>query len=149
MKITLNENGLKSRSMSARIQEVMDEKVKPKVKARLIEIAGTLTALSPVWSGAYVTSHSFVPSGSGSGRMRKSSLDAGPVDVNGARGDGFNQLVSDINSFDFMEKGGIFRNRSPHSRAVEDGGVTPTGKQIPAYNVYRTAAARARAKGSI
>ena len=136
---TLNKSGV---SLSARLREKLDEAIedkKPEIENSLIEIAGTLTALSPVWSGAYVTSHSFVPKGSGGGRSRTSYRENGPVDVRMAQDIGFEQLVSDIRNSDFIESGGgVFRNRSPHARGVEDGGVTKSGTIIQAHAVYRT-----------
>ena len=128
------------KSISTRIDKALDEKAEPVVRDRLYDIAGSLVALSPVWSGAYVTSHSFVPKGSGSGRMRISKEDMGPVDKASARSTGFEQLVSDINAIDFVKSGGgVFRNRSPHARAVEDGGTkyAPQG-----WHVYRTTSER-------
>jgi hypothetical protein len=130
-------------SLSAKIDRALDEKAKPLLQNKLIEVAGTLTALSPVWSGAYVTSHSFVPKGSGGGRSRKSVYGTGPVDVRMAQDIGFEQLVSDINKVDFMaSKGGVFRNRAEHAREVEDGGVAPNGTPTQAHAVYRTTKAR-------
>jgi hypothetical protein len=126
-------------SISARVEQAKNEKAEPVVRQRLMQIAESLTDLSPVWSGAYVTSHSFVPKGSGGGRMRKSREDMGPVDPWQKRDEALKQLFGDINSVDFMATGGgVFRNRSPHARGVEDG--TPPALQ--AYNVYRTTAAR-------
>ena len=127
-------------SLSARIDKALETQAEPQVKERLYDIAGSLVGLSPVWSGAYVTSHSFVPKGSGAGRMRISKEDMGPVDKASARSTGFEQLVSDINAIDFVKSGGgVFRNRSPHARAVEDGGTkyAPQG-----WHVYRTTSER-------
>ena len=142
--ITVTQN-ISQVSLSAKIDKALKEKAEPVIKSRLIEIAGTLTALSPVWSGAYVTSHSFVPKGSGGGRSRISYYDKGPVNENTARDIGFEQLVQDINSVDFMDaKGGVFRNRSPSARLVEDGKHGDKKMVYGAQSVYRTTAARYR-----
>jgi len=131
MKLTMNRSRV---SLSARIEEAVKAK-EPEVKTRLIQIANSLTDLSPVWSGAYVTSHSFVPKGSGGGRMRKSDQSKGPLDPWAKRDEALALLIGDINRVDIMEVGGgVFRNRSKHARAVEDG-VLPAKF---AYNVYRT-----------
>lgn len=120
-------------SLSARITEQVEEKAKPNIKLILYDVAQRLTDLSPVWSGAYVTSHSFVPKGSGAGRMRISKEENGPQDFASKRAEGLEQLQSDIESFDFFEAGGgVFRNRAPHARGVEDG--EPPAQEP--YNVY-------------
>lgn len=143
--ITVKQNRSKA-SMSAKLDVALKKKAKPVIRERLLDIAYDLTRLSPVWSGAYVTSHSFVPKGSGSGRRRISNFDKGPQDASIKRNEGLQQLASDINSFDFIESGGgVFRNRSPHARGVEDG--TPPARKP--YNVYRTATARARARNKV
>ena len=130
--------------LSARLDKALERKAEPVMRNVLQDIAFDLTNLSPVWSGAYVTSHSFVPKGSGAGRMRKSKYENGPQDVRSKRAVGLQQLVQDINSFDFIKSGGgVFRNRAPHARGVEDG--LPPARQP--YNVYRTAKARAISKG--
>ena len=120
-------------SLSARVTEQVEEKAKPKIDSFLYDVAQRLTDLSPVWSGAYVTSHSFVPKGSGAGRMRTSKEENGPQDFQSKRAEGLSLLQSDIESFDFLEAGGgVFRNRAPHARGVEDG--KPPARE--AYNVY-------------
>ena len=130
-------------SLSAEIDKALDEKAKPILRNKLIEVAGTLVSLSPVWSGAYVTSHNFVPKGSGGGRKRKSVYGTGPVDMQRAKAEAFSLLVNDINKVDFMaSKGGVFRNRAEHAREVEDGGVAPNGTPTQAHAVYRTTKAR-------
>ena len=140
--ITVKQNISKA-SLSAYVEDVLRKEAEPKVKDFLQGIAIHLTSLSPVWSGAYVTSHSFVPKGSGAGRMRKSKYENGPQDFRAKRAEGLSQLMTDIDSFDFIKAGGgVFRNRAPHARGVEDG--LPPARQP--YNVYRTATARAIAK---
>lgn len=149
--VKMNRSGV---SLSAKVEEGVEkakQRVEPQVKNELYKIAADLVRLSPVWSGAYVTSHSFVPKGSGGGRMRKSQMDKGPVEPSVAKNEAENLLINDINSVDIMEAGGgVFRNRSPHARQVEDGGVAPaTGNPTEAWDVYRTAKAWASSRKSV
>lgn len=134
MSVKINRSGV-----SASIKGVED-KLESEVKDLLYGVAGALAYNSPVWSGAYVTSHSYVPKGSGGGRMRKSYREAGPVDESMMQDQGYQNLIADINSIDTIESGGgVFRNRSPHAKQVEFG---PTPYSPTGYRVYATAADR-------
>ena len=130
-------------SIRIQVQDVLEKEARPRIKDFLESIAFDLTNLSPVWSGAYVMSHTFVPLNSGAGRSITSDRADGPQDRRSKQSASLQQLINDIGSFDFIKAGGgVFRNRAPHARGVEDG-IPPARKP---YNVYRTATARAIAK---
>lgn len=125
--------------VSASVRKAM-ESTEEEIKLQLRGMASDLVAYSPVWSGAYVTSHSFVPKGSGAGRMRKSFREKGPVPAADKKQEAYGLLLNDIQKVDFLESGGgVFRNRSPHAYAVENGS---TPKNASGYNVYRKTAAK-------
>lgn len=79
-------------------------------------------------TGAYVTSFSIGPAGFGGGRSRSSHNKPRRQDPRAKKDEGFSQLMSDIQGIDFktmVESGNTkftLRNRSPHSRDVENGG---------------------------
>ena len=89
----------------------------------LIDIATTTVNLSPVDTGAYVTSHSFT---TGAGRPRGKSSKNKPrfQNANAMRDTGLGNLISDIRRADLKNTTSItLRNNSPHASAVEDGGA--------------------------
>jgi len=123
------------KSISASIRKEMEDTVEPKLRAELEAIGDYATNISPVWSGAYVESFSFVPAGSGAGRMRKSRPDDDRREqrweiISGAQA----ELRADLNKIDLMEVSGVvLRNRSPHARDVEYG---PTPRKSSGYAVF-------------
>ena len=78
-------------------------------------------------TGAYVTSFSIGPAGVGGGRSRSSVNKPRRQDPRAKKDEGFSQLMSDIQTIDFkalVESNNTkftLRNRSPHSRDVENG----------------------------
>ena len=101
----------------------IDDLIEDGVKERLQSIARTAVKLSPVDTGAYVTSFSYTV---GAGRPRGKSSDNKPKGQNpeAKRQEGLNNLNSDIAKItDFDTKSTIvFTNGSPHARDVENGG---------------------------
>lgn len=101
----------------------IDDLIEDGVKERLHSIARTAVKLSPVDTGAYVTSFSYSV---GAGRPRGKSSDNKPKGQNpeAKRQEGLNNLNSDIAKItDFDTKSTIvFTNGSPHARDVEHGG---------------------------
>jgi hypothetical protein len=101
----------------------IDDLIEDGVKERLQSIARTAVNLSPVDTGAYVTSFSYSV---GVGRPRGKSSDNKPKGQNpeAKRQEGLNNLNSDIAKItDFDTKSTIvFTNGSPHARDVEHGG---------------------------
>ena len=101
----------------------IDDLIEEGVKERLHSIARTAVKLSPVDTGAYVTSFSYSV---GAGRPRGKSSDNRPKGQNpeAKRQEGLNNLNSDIAKItDFDTKSTIvFTNGSPHARDVEHGG---------------------------
>ena len=92
------------------------------VKGRLEDIARTAVDLSPVDTGAYVTSFSYTV---GAGRPRGKSSDNLPKGANlqGERDEGYNNLLQDISRIKSIEDldNIQLRNGSPHAYDVEYG----------------------------
>ena len=90
------------------------------IRTELYNVARTATSISPVDTGAYVTSFSF---SGGVGRPRgKSSRNKAPVpDKQSARDQGLDNLIQDINRIPNLIDGPtvVLRNGSPHAVAVE------------------------------
>lgn len=128
-----------AKSISASIRRQVEEVVDEQFKEVLFEIADYAPSISPVWSGAYVSSFSFVPTGSGAGRMRKPTGE----DNRAMRGSliamAQANLRSDINSMDLSGlRGVVLRNRARHARGVEHG-IAPAKRP---YNVFARTADR-------
>ena len=123
------------KSLSASIRKEAKDIIEPKLRDKLEDIGDYATNVSPVWSGAYVESFSFVPAGSGAGRMRQSRPDDDNREqrweiISGAQ----SNLRADLDKIDLMEVSGVvLRNRSPHARDVEYG---PTPKSPTGYAVF-------------
>ena len=104
------------------LRKEIQEKVDEGVKDVLVQVANTAVTLSPVRTGAYVTSFSFAV---GEGTRSNSNNDPSAKNVNkaSARQDGLSLLLSDINKIkDFSAKKRIaLRNNSPHAVNVEHG----------------------------
>ncbi len=114
-----------------RITQVASERV----EERLDDIAyyATHTALTGggrgdgVDTGAYVTSFSIVPAGSGGGRSRTSKNKPRNQNPSQKKEEGYNQLRSDIQTLNLeqmLETGNAritLRNRAPHAMDVEYG----------------------------
>ena len=104
--------------------EKLEEDTERKAKDKLKQIAKFATDISPVDTAAYVESFAFVQAGAGGGRSRTSNNK--PTGQNGeaARAESYATLLGDIDRLDFdAAPKATLRNRSPHARAVEDGGV--------------------------
>jgi len=115
---------LKINSSFYKKMEILDEYVGEYVSEQLIEIAQTAVNLSPVDTGAYVTSFSYSV---GAGRPRGKSSDNKPKGQNAQamRQEGLSNLMSDINKVDLKNTTRItLRNASPHVSDVENGGPT-------------------------
>ena len=115
---------LKINSSFYKKMEILDEYIEEYVSDQLIEIAQTAVNLSPVDTGAYVTSFSYTV---GAGRPRGKSSDNKPKGQNAQamRQEGLSNLMSDINKIDLKNTTSItFRNASPHAFDVENKGKT-------------------------
>lgn len=99
---------------------LLEQTAEEAVRDKLISIAQTATNISPVDTGAYVTSFSY---NVGAGRPRGKSSKNKPRGQNpqAKRQEGFNNLVSDINRIpNLLDTTTItLRNGSPHATAVE------------------------------
>ena len=111
-----------------------------KIEDRLENIAMYAVSISPVDTGAYITSFSIGPAGFGGGRSRTSTNKPRNQNPEAMRQEGYAQLSSDIQSLDISEMvktgrtGFTLRNKSPHAYAVENGGVNWTVTQP--YHVF-------------
>ena len=98
--------------------EQLEDLVEEKVKDQLEYIANYATIVSPVETGAYVNSFSFLV---GAGRPRGKSSDNRPkanreAAINEARGN----LYADISKLDLSQMDSVtLRNGAPHAEAVE------------------------------
>lgn len=97
------------------------------VEDRLMDIAQYAVSISPVDTGAYVTSFSIGKAGFGGGRMRSSSGKPRQQNPEEKRQEGYSQMLEDINGLNIkqdLEQGNArftLRNRAEHARTVEDG----------------------------
>ena len=103
------------------------------VERKLVDIAQTAVDLSPVDTGAYVTSFSF---STGAGRPRgKSSKGKPRANPQAARSEGLSNLIKDLERIPSLldTTSIVLRNNSPHAVAVEYGG---RGWKTPPYFVF-------------
>lgn len=104
------------------VREQLGQKVEDAVKDRLVDMAQTVVRLSPVDTGAYVTSHSFKTSTSSRGRGKTSANKPRQQNAEAKRREGFDNLMSDISGLDLKDTSQItLRNDSPHAWDVETG----------------------------
>ena len=107
-------------SLAKKMQNARNEATEAKKKL-LLEIAKQVTDISPVDTGAYVTSHSFKTRADSSGRSRSSKGKPRQQNPEGKKQEGFDQLVDDINNINVAEAEKItLRNDSPHAQIVEN-----------------------------
>ena len=103
------------------------------VERKLVDMAQTAVDLSPVDTGAYVTSFSFF---TGAGRPRgKSSKGKPRANPQAARSEGLSNLIKDLERIPSLldTTSIVLRNNSPHAVAVEYGG---RGWKTPPYFVF-------------
>ena len=92
------------------------------VERKLVDMAQTAVDLSPVDTGAYVTSFSF---STGAGRPRGKSSKCKPrTNPQAARSEGLSNLIKDFERIPSLldTTSIVLRNNSPHAVAVEYGG---------------------------
>tara|TARA_R110002020_G_C15691716_1_gene719885 strand:+ start:82 stop:492 length:411 start_codon:yes stop_codon:yes gene_type:complete len=100
----------------------LKELAEQQVERKLVDIAQTAVDLSPVDTGAYVTSFSF---STGAGRPRgKSSKGKARTNPQAARNEGLSNLIKDLERIPSLldTTSIVLRNNSPHAVAVEYGG---------------------------
>ena len=124
-----------------KIKDDIADLTEQRVEERLEELALYAVTISPVDTGAYVTSFSIGPAGFGGGRRRTSDNKPRNQNPEAVKQEAFSQLSSDIKGLDISEmvKSGrvqfTLRNRSPHAYAVENGGVNWSVTQP--YHVFQ------------
>jgi len=110
-----------------RLKGRLNDMAEEQIENRLEDIADYATRISPVDTGAYVTSFSIKRAGQGGGRSRTSKNKPRNQNPEQKRQEAYGQLLGDIqalNVSDMLEQGNVritLRNRSPHARDVEDG----------------------------
>lgn len=103
---------------------MVEDQVEDLVRKKLTAIAQTTVDLSPVDTGAYVTSHSLQANsgtyGRGKSSANKPSLRNNQTAQQAKKDEGFDNLMEDISRLDLegMKKVTL-RNDSPHAQAVE------------------------------
>lgn len=111
----------------SRLKGRLNDLAEEKIEERLEDLADYATRISPVDTGAYVTSFSIKRAGAGGGRSRSSENKPRNQNPETKRAEAYGQLLTDIealNISDMIENGNVritLRNRSPHARDVEDG----------------------------
>ncbi len=85
----------------------------------LENVAEKAVQISPVDTGAYVTSHT-ITTVSGTGRSRTSHNKPKNQDPQAKKSEAFDQLLGDIASLPEDATKVYFTNRAPHAKAVED-----------------------------
>lgn len=96
-----------------------DQGIEDRVKKELRGIASYAVTISPVYSGAYVTSFSMKPNYS-SGRGRTSTNKPEAIDKQAKKQEGRSQLYSDIENLDLeKDKMVVLSNGAPHVNKVE------------------------------
>src|SRR5210317_675566 len=111
----------------SRLKGRLNDMAEEQIENRLEDIADYATRISPVDTGAYVTSFSIKRAGQGGGRSRTSENKPRNKNPEQKRQEAYGQLLGDIqalNVSDMLEQGNVkitLRNRSPHARDVEDG----------------------------
>lgn len=111
------------KAIKDRIETIAAEKVEQRLK----DISEYAVSISPVDTGAYVTSFSIVRAGAGGGRSRTSHGKPNNQNPESKRQEALGQLYTDIEGLavkqDLQDGNAKFtiRNRAPHSNQVEDG----------------------------
>ncbi len=117
----------------------LEQVVEDRFKDELTEMARFVTMapdVSPVDTGAYVTSFSIKPSYS-SGRGRTSRNKPTGQNDTAKRNEGFAQLMSDIEKLEPMEQPlVVLSNGSPHALSVERGSDVDPNWNRPGYAVF-------------
>lgn len=102
--------------------DLLEQTAEEMLKDRFISIAQDAVTLSPVDTGAYVTSFSYKTNSSSRGRSKTSKNKPRGQNPEAKRREGLDNLVSDLNSIDLSEtKSVTLRNDSPHADSVEHG----------------------------
>jgi hypothetical protein len=111
----------------SRLKGRLNDLAEEKIEERLEDLADYATRISPVDTGAYVTSFSIKRGGASGGRSRSSENKPRNQNPEVKKQEAYGQLLTDIqalNISDMIENGNVritLRNRSPHARDVEDG----------------------------
>jgi hypothetical protein len=107
-------------SIKAKIQGAMDD-TEDVLKDKLVEIAGALSTLTPVSTGAYAESFSVDTSGGGSiRRVSSEGREWYSADLISSQNTAFTNMTNDINSIEVLNSNKVqFKNGAPHATEVE------------------------------
>ena len=110
----------------------LEEVALARIKAELEDIAAYTTSISPVDTGAFVTSWSFETGKSGRPRGKSSSRRPRRQNETQKREEGLQNLLSDINKIPDLEstKVAVLRNGAPHAEYVNSGNSKDRGYVI-------------------
>ena len=123
------------RAIKDRVETIAAQKVEDRLK----DISEYAVNISPVDTGAYVTSFSIGKAGFGGGRSRSSHNKPKNQNPEAKRQEALGQLYSDIEGLGIkqdLEDGNAkftIRNRAPHANQVEDGS---SWKRTDGYYVF-------------
>lgn len=123
------------RAIKDRVETIAAQKVEDRLK----DISEFAVNISPVDTGAYVTSFSIGKAGFGGGRSRSSHNKPKNQNPEAKRQEALGQLYSDIEGLGIkqdLEDGNAkftIRNRAPHANQVEDGS---NWKRTDGYYVF-------------
>jgi hypothetical protein len=99
----------------------LDQLFGDKIEEKLVSLGKYAVQISPVESGAFVTSWSLRPIGSGGGRSRKpTGIEV--ADVQATKEEAKSLIEKDAATYkdQIIDRGGaVLTNRSPHARAVD------------------------------
>jgi len=114
----------------------LEQVVEDRFKDDLTEMAQFAVNISPVDTGAYVTSFSIKPSYS-SGRGRTSRNKPTGQSDTAKRSEAMGQLLSDIEKISPLDQPlVVLSNGSPHALSVERGSAVDPNWQRPGYAVF-------------
>ena len=122
-----------------KIAEEIGVDVKRLKEGTMIQMAGVITANSPVDSGYYVKNHEVsLRSGSfQSNAIRPPDAErnsrGGNVNAAAARQEGFNLMVEEIKQLDLASENFVFRNRMAYSGLIEGGATGYKTGNPPVY----------------
>ena len=107
-------------SIKGKIQDAMDD-TEENLKNKLVEIAGALSTLAPVSTGAYAESFSVDTSGGRSiRRVSSEGREWYSADLATAQNTAFSNMTNDINAIEVLKSNKVqFKNGAPHAVDVE------------------------------
>ena len=116
---------------------LLEQTAEDKVRDVLVDIAQTAVRLSPVDTGAYVTSHSFKTNTSSRGRGKSSRNKPKKQNQQSMRQEGLDNLVQDINALDLSALAQLLFTSDSVADLNRDGWVNGMDVTIAIENLYQ------------